>query len=89
MISLNGWLKDSKGSSTRSFQIPRFGTRSFSKIGFVPGTNAQTKRRMVRGKREAEEERRRTKTEDWKQLGRGMKEEHKLKKVGAENMRRD
>ena len=37
VISLIGWLKDSKSLSTRSFQIPRFETRSSLKIGFVPG----------------------------------------------------
>ena len=39
VISLIGWLKDLKSSSTRSFQIPRFETRSSLKIGFVPSSS--------------------------------------------------
>ena len=42
VISLSGWLKDSKSSSTRSFQIPKFETRSFLKIGFDPSFSAET-----------------------------------------------
>ena len=40
--SIIGWLKDLKSSSTRSFQIQKFGTRSSSKIGFIPGFSARS-----------------------------------------------